>query len=343
MSEAFLADVGDQLVGELAVVGDVLAPAGRVHLVDADRSVVRIRGGAPLHPDVVAPDMFGVDHDRTGAWRDLMGAFHRIGLHDPFVVGVEQLVFVYRSACDSGDEQFPDAGRADFPHRMRPPVPSIEIADHAHGMGVRRPYGERGADQLFAGLALIGSQRIVVAQYVRAERLPEAFVPSLAEQVGVHVADGGQITVWIVGDHDAAVLVFGADAVIGHAMAGVRRDGGNQRHENAVVLVHREGPSLLRDDRHAFRHGAQHANRDDVLVPVGSEVPAQHLVRVVVSAVAHRVQSVLRHGRGDDIFIDLRICSHGKSVSTKWRKMASCRVLFCLFGRFSASPALVEQ
>src|SRR5271166_4916208 len=40
-----------------------------------------------------------------------------------------------------GHEQFPKPANA--AHRHSPPVPGVEVADHAYPLGVRRPNGER--------------------------------------------------------------------------------------------------------------------------------------------------------------------------------------------------------
>ena len=100
--EAFLLHVGNQLVGKLTVVVHVLAPAGGVHLIDADRSVMRVAGRAFGHPIGIIPFMGGFDHDGSGARRNLVGALHRIGLHGPFVIGVEDFILVDFAGLNAG-------------------------------------------------------------------------------------------------------------------------------------------------------------------------------------------------------------------------------------------------
>ena len=109
MGEALFGYVRYEFVGQLAVVVHILAPAARVHLIDADRAVVRIGDGALGHPRLIMPFMFGVDHDGAGTRRNLMRALHRVGLHCPLVVGVENLVLVDLTVADTWHEQFPDA------------------------------------------------------------------------------------------------------------------------------------------------------------------------------------------------------------------------------------------
>ena len=60
-------------------------------------------------------------------------------------------------------------------------VPAIEIADHAHGMRVWRPYGERGANHLLAIYAFRRTHRIVIAEHMCAKCLPQALVTAFAE------------------------------------------------------------------------------------------------------------------------------------------------------------------
>ena len=157
-------------------------------------------------------------------------------------------------------------------------------------MGIRSPHGECGAHQLFALDAVIGAQRIVIAQHARSQSLPKALMASLAKQVHVQIADGGQITVRVVGHHGGTVFIFGADAIIGHVEAVIGLDGRNECHENAIVFMHRLGSGIFGDDRHGFRQRTKHADRDDILMLVGTEMPAEHLVWIVERTVAYCIQ-----------------------------------------------------
>ena len=334
MGETFLLDVGDQLVGQFAIVLHILAPARGMDLVDADRTVVRVGLGSLVHPVLVMPRMDGVDDDGTGARRNLMRTLHRIGLHDPFVVGVEDLVLVNRSRFDTRNEQLPDSRGAQFTHGVGASVPAVEISHHTYRMGIRSPHGECGAHQLFALDAVIGAQRIVIAQHARSQSLPKALMASLAKQVHVQIADGGQITVRVVGHHGGTVFIFGADAIIGHAEAVIGLDGRNECHENAIVFMHRLGPGIFGDDRHGFRQRTKHADRDDILMLVGTEMPAEHLVWIVERTVAYCIQVALCNRNGNAIFFDLGFCSHGKSVSMKCLKIGPCRVFFWFLADF---------
>lgn len=68
-----------------------------------------------------------------------------------------------------------------------------------------------------AGSTVGAAHRVVVAANARAQGLPQAFVAAFPEQVGVHVADGGQVTVRVVLHDGLAALVGGAYTVVGTA------------------------------------------------------------------------------------------------------------------------------
>ena len=88
---------------------------------------------------------------------------------------------------------------------------------------------------------------------MRAESLPQPFVTAFAEQVHIHVADGGQVTVRIVGHHHGTVFVFGADAVVRHTIAVIVPNRLDEGYEHAIEFMNRLGLGVLRDDRHGFR------------------------------------------------------------------------------------------
>ena len=311
-------DVRHELVGELVVVGHVLAPAAGVHFIDAHGAGVRVGGAAVVHPLAVVPVVGGFHDDRAGGRRDLVGAFHRVGLHRPVVVGVENLVLVDLAGLHAGDEDLPHARGADLAHGVAAAVPGVEVADHAHGVGIGRPHGERGADHLLAGRAVGAAHRIVIAQHMRAKSLPEALVAALAEQVGVHLADGRQIAVRIVLGHGRAVLVRGAHAVVGDGGPVLALGGGDDGHEDAIEFVGRRGFAVLGDDGHGLGHGAKHTDRDHVPMLAGPQMPAEHFMGVVEGGVAHRIQVALVDGDSNGIVIDVRVCSHSQQSRPLW-------------------------
>jgi hypothetical protein len=79
---------------------------------------------------------------------------------------------------------------------------------------------------------------------VGAERLPQLLVPTLADQVQVHLAEGRQVAVRLVDDRLADALVGDGETVVGHLRR--RQDG----DPDAVVLVlHRHAGAVGEDDR----------------------------------------------------------------------------------------------
>src|SRR5947209_20489496 len=71
---------------------------------------------------------------------------------------------------DAADVALPDARVAQRPQRVDPPVPLVPVADHRDAARVGRPDGEVDG---------------VVVDTVGAELLPDALVPSLAEEMQV--------------------------------------------------------------------------------------------------------------------------------------------------------------
>src|ERR1019366_6556927 len=95
-------------------------------------------------------------------------------------------------------------------------VPVIEVADHPHALGIRRPDRERRA----AGpLADAGTQH-----------LPQPLVPALGNEVQVDLAERGRMPVRIIAD-DLARRPPRADGEPGGGYAGL----GPRRGEDAVV------------------------------------------------------------------------------------------------------------
>ena len=117
-----------------------------MHLVNAHRRAEQSVFAAAFHPGVVRPLEFFVVPDDGGIFRrDLEEKSIGIGLQRNLSVRIADLKFVMRAFPHTGNENFPDAGRAEQPHRMKPPVPMIEIADDADALRIRRPNGKTDA------------------------------------------------------------------------------------------------------------------------------------------------------------------------------------------------------
>ena len=180
VGEAHLVDIGNELVGQLAV-GLALAPGAEVHLVDAHRLGVGVRRRAPLEPVGVVPLVRRLVHDGRVRRGSLGQVRHRVGLLPPDAVATADVELVPRARADARDEQFPDAGRAQRPQRMRAAVPEVEVRGQADALRVRGPDGERRTGD--------GSGRAVVPADVGAEHGPQLLVPALADQVQVDLAE----------------------------------------------------------------------------------------------------------------------------------------------------------
>ena len=271
---------------------------------------MRVGGAAVLHPGVVGPLVGGFGDDGCGVRRDFVLTLHRVGLHLPHVVGIEDLELVVLACAKTGNEDFPHAGGTELAHGVAAAVPGVEVADHAHGVGVWRPYGECGAHHLFAGRAIGTAHRVVIAQHVCAEGFPELFVATFAEQVGVHFAECGHVAVGVILDEHVAAFPFGFHAVIGNGGLLLGPRGGNGGHEYAVVFVCHRIFAVLGENGHGFGKRTQHADCGGIGMLANAEMPAKNSVGVVEFSIAHRVEVTLGNRHGDGIFFDLRFISH---------------------------------
>ena len=217
VGEAGRDDVVDELVGQLAV-GEPLPPGAGVHLVDAHRPLVPAAVGPLGQPGVVGPLVGRLGDDGGVQRRHLGGEGQRVGLLPPRAVGAEHVVAVPAADLHARDEDLPDAGGAQRPHRVGAGLPVVEVAGDLDAAGVRRPDRERDA--------LDGAARGVVAPDVRAEHLPEPLVPALADQVLVELADRRHPAVRVVdGVGVRAALAVGVgdlDAVVAGLLRGAR-------------------------------------------------------------------------------------------------------------------------
>ena len=197
MGEPLGGDVVDQLVRGVAI-RQPRPPRAEVHLVDRHRLRDRLRARHAVpsrrHPTrcTTSPTTTDAVAGGTSANRAIGSA---LSTQSPW--RGQQLELVGRAHPEAGDEQLPDAAAAHRAHRVPWPVPAVEVADHAHGAGVRRPDGEGGA------------LRAVERAHVRAEHAPELLVASFADQVQVELADRRSEAVRIVRDVVRTVFVRG--------------------------------------------------------------------------------------------------------------------------------------
>ena len=214
----------------------------------------------------VAPLVPGGVHDGGGGGRGLGQAGHGVGLAVPLAVRAADVELVAGAVAGSGHEDLPDPGAAEGAHRVPLAVPVVEVADDPYPAGIRGPDRERRA----------GHRPVLL--HMRAEHLPQVLVPALADQVQVHLADGGQVAVGIVDDRlreQAPVrgLVADREPVIGHLGPGQR--GG----EHPGVHMLSGEPGAVRE-QHGHRPGERPQRADDHAVR--SEMRAQDGMRIVV-------------------------------------------------------------
>ena len=215
--EAHVERVGGELVGQLEVGQRAVAlhrvqpPRAEVDLVDRDRALERLGLGPVREPLLVGPVVRRLVHDRGGLGRHLGGEGDRIGLQADLAVRREDLVLVVRAGLDAGQEELPDPGRPERAHRVHAAVPEVEVADHGHGAARRRPDRERRP------------AHAVHLLHVRAEPGPHLLVASLAEEVLVELADGGQEAVRIVDRDRAGVAVADLELVAQRQLGAVDR------------------------------------------------------------------------------------------------------------------------
>lgn len=186
-----------------------------------------------------------------------------VRLLDPAAVRGEDLVLVAAALADAGDEQFPHSAGAERAHRVCSAVPVVEVADQAHGTGIRRPHRERRTGHR--------APTALVLAHPGPEHLPQLLVPALADQVQVEFAEGGQEAVGIVvGVHVGAVV--DAHPVIGHDRA--RQPA--CEHPLALVREFRQRLARRRGQPHLVGERPQHPHGH----ALGGRVRAEQRVRI---------------------------------------------------------------
>ncbi len=265
MREAHLGHVVGQLAGELGV-GQARPPRTQVHLVDAHRAGQQVQFRPGRQPRRVGPLIDRARHHRRGGRRLLCPVGHRVGLGLPGPVRSADVVLVAGAGSDARHEQLPDARPAERPHRVRPAVPVVEVADHPDAACVGRPDGERGTAEL-------GPDH-------RAEHLPELLVPALRDQVQIDLAERGQMPVCVVADDLGQAGVGDRDPVVRH------RGARHGDRENTLVHVRHRRPAAA--GQYHLDRFRQWPERPDGH-PVRAGMPAQHRMRVMVRPGDQRV------------------------------------------------------
>jgi hypothetical protein len=245
MRKTHFADVVNQRPRQLAVVQRLrhilLLPGTGVDFVDADGRLERIPRGPLLHPFLVGPLEPLIVPDNAGVLgRDLEEKAVGIGPQRDVSVRVLDFEFVMRARAHAGDENLPDPGQAQQPHRVKPPVPLVEIAHHAHPPGVGGPKGERRAGHAVHGLQL------------RAQLGIDPLLVALIKQIEVGFAQRREKGVRVPRLAGAALAV-GDDQVVGIDLRGQRAQA--LEHPGRVDQLQGEGRLVLLVGRRQFDFG----------------------------------------------------------------------------------------
>ena len=168
-------------------------------LVDAHGDAARIALGARGQVGLVGPgEWVAAGHHRGGGGAQFGGAAERIGLQrQQLAFGAEDLEFVHHPGAETGGEDFPHAAAVARAHLVAAAVPGVEIADHGHPAGVRRPHREMHAlhplvgDQLGAKPAIefavgaLGQQIVICGAEYRGEAVGVVELPGAGAVAGL--------------------------------------------------------------------------------------------------------------------------------------------------------------
>src|SRR5512143_668696 len=147
-----------------------------MQLVDGERRTNGVALCPRFHPGNVIEGVARFVGDRSRRWKRLCHSSKRIRLEHQTAARRANFKLVACTAADLGNEQLPDSRCAQRTHQMKPPVPAVKVADHAHAARVRRPHreGESGHTTEDTGM--------------RPEALVYAFVEALIPQMEIEAA-----------------------------------------------------------------------------------------------------------------------------------------------------------
>ena len=208
MRKAHVADIGDKIVGKLAVsqiffaMFALAAPGTEMNLVNGHRTVETVGLLAVVHPVFVFPMIiFDVVNDRCRI-RPFFGIkSNRIRLNQYVVLLGFDFVFVKFALPDAGNENIPDAAGRMFAHNVDTSVPIVEAADDGNTLGIRRPDGKT-----YAGHA-------VHRHRMRTEFFIHVKMGAFGKEIGVDVADIRLKTIGIFGHIGIAQVVFDFETI----------------------------------------------------------------------------------------------------------------------------------
>ena len=158
-----------------------------MHLIDGHRLAARIAAFPVCQIGVIGPgEIIRAGHLGGCLRPHLGGKAQGIALQRQALSGgVQQLVFVALALRSAGNEDFPHARVAAFPHHMAAAVPAVEVAHHGHPGGVGGPHGEMHARVAFMAHR-VGAQPVMQAKMVALTDIVVVERPQHgAQQIGI--------------------------------------------------------------------------------------------------------------------------------------------------------------
>ena len=170
VGEMKVVEMFDHAIGHLEVaqraVVDVAHPRAEMDLVDRHRVPPQVPPGSGGHPTLVAPLVGQVAHHRRRCRRHFVVEGERVCLvHPVAAVARCDVVLVRVTLANPGHEPRPDPGVALHGERVVARFPFVELADHRHVLGVRRPHGEEGSIHALSSTE-VGAKLVVEAEMV---------------------------------------------------------------------------------------------------------------------------------------------------------------------------------
>ena len=282
-------------VGERALAALGTPPASQMDLIDRNRRVGGMGLRAGRHPVAVGPAQPArLPHDRSGARRVFRSKADRVRLQRADgAARPAYLILVGGTLGHAGQEDFPHPRRAAPAHRVAAAVPGVEIADHRHPFGIRRPDGE-----MHAPGPLMGHR-------MGAQLRPEPAVIALADQVLVHLAQHGAKAIGIVKVPDGAILGLGAQRI---GLVRFQRPLENLARRRVAGHLHRLCPALHQPEpRHLRQDHPQDValrtqHRERVAMPPLGQRPRVGIRQPCLGPLRHSLSSLQSRVDAPDVF-----------------------------------------
>src|SRR5271154_3111001 len=155
-------------------------PGAEVDFINGLRCSQGVAGATLLHPLAVVPLVVKIPDHGRGARRLLMHEAKGVSLVDLVAVSPRlDMKFVERTFRYTGDEAFPDTGRAPRSEQVRAWIPRVEAADYRNQARIRCPHAEHC------------SSLSVAQNQMSAHGFVKAIVAALVEKVKILIGEQG--------------------------------------------------------------------------------------------------------------------------------------------------------